>query len=649
MALFRTEDLDRRIEELKASGEWDALVEKFEKQALEWEKKLAEGGYSGQGHQSGAESFYGTYYGFGGDMQLAAKLDPAVRKLKTNRDEEAGANFKQKQTRGRGYASSRQTLGISDDGDLGSNDAHFPGDELDQVGKTPQKLDAMYVSDPTKDYWSGEEVEEEPDVLADEEKNVIKKEDLNEQGGTAVGGGAGRSVASDGNYRDLQGFPRMNSIEEPMDFIPDVEGDIDGDGEEDEYLEDEEYVNDVLRMNGLTVKSGDMKKLFQDEELTEGAQKKKTAIIIKGNPKYTKGNNEANKFYEAVKAHLEENGYQVKFNSGGAYTEPEKADLWVGHSRGSDRLQFAPKGTRTVALGVSDGITHPKDNTAGITGKPSNDFQPNKFHYTLTNEMKKAMIGENSKNSLRTIFLEDGAFAAPQSTSGTERWKQGYWEEMPNGDDWLINHVDYSGGHNDIEAAEHSPGAHTYGNIATPKDFVPEDWEQRHAKTKEAPIDMESMETIEEMIGRIVREALTERKVMSSKNLVKKLRKNRSPGCDHRRQKGSHAFYQCGVCSTVVPMHGSKDVRPGTLRSIEKDLEGCLGDDWLDEAIQAMVREALGEAFTGIDDDTGKGKATGGSEAFNKSRKDVLDYDEKQKPEGTDDLENYHLGDDDNK
>lgn len=399
------------------------------------EAELEEGGYSGSGGGTdGAGSFQGTRnFGRGGVNQLAGKLDPAVDKLKKDRDEEAGANFKQKQTRGRGYPSSRQTLGISDDGDVGPNNAHFPGDELDQVGKTPQKLDSMYVSDPTKDYWSGREVEDEPDVLADEEKNVIKNEGLNEQGGTAIGGGAGRSVASDGNYRDLQGFPRMNSIEEPMDFIPPVEGDVDGDGEEDEYLEDEEYVTDVLRLNGLSVKPGNVKKLFQDEELTE----------------------------------------------------------WT----------------------------------------------------------------------LRKVFLEAGSFDSP-GYGPAERYKQGYWEEMPNGDDWLINHVDYSGGHDDIDAAEHSPGAHTYGNIATPKDFVPEDWAQRHPKTKEEPIDMETGETIEEMIER-------------------------------------------------------------------------------------LVRESLGEAYTGIDDETGKGKATGGSEAFNKSRKDVLDYDEKQKPEGTRDLENYHLGDDD--
>lgn len=155
------------------------------------------------------------------------------------------------------------------------------------------------------------------------------------------------------------------------------------------------------------------------------------------------------------------------------------------------------------------------------------------------------------------------------------------------------------------------------------------------------------MSQLEEMVQIAVREALDERRVISAKKLMKKLRKNKSPGCDHVRQKGSHATYKCDKCQTVVPVHGSKDIKPGTLKSIERDLEPCLGDDWLDEAVAKIVATELEEAFTGLDDETGKGEPKGGSQAFRKNRGAVLDYDEKQKPKGTEDLENYHLGDDD--
>jgi hypothetical protein len=130
-----------------------------------------------------------------------------------------------------------------------------------------------------------------------------------------------------------------------------------------------------------------------EEAIVEMANKDKTAIIIKGNPKYTKDNPSAEQFYSSVKSYLESLGYRVQFDAGEPHTEPPKADLWVGHSRGVDRLPYAPEGTRTVALGVLDGFYHPKDNAATLTGKPPVDFQPNQYHYVLTAEMKKAIKG----------------------------------------------------------------------------------------------------------------------------------------------------------------------------------------------------------------------------------------------------------------
>jgi len=112
-----------------------------------------------------------------------------------------------------------------------------------------------------------------------------------------------------------------------------------------------------------------------------------TAVIVKGNPKYITGNERADKFYNDLAGFVRTLGYSVSFDPGEPYTSPAKADLWIGHSRGCDRLRFAPKSTSTVALGLpgnSNAINHPLDRFDPVTG-------PNIFHYMLTNEMKEAI------------------------------------------------------------------------------------------------------------------------------------------------------------------------------------------------------------------------------------------------------------------
>ena len=47
------------------------------------------------------------------------------------------------------------------------------------------------------------------------------------------------------------------------------------------------------------------------------------------------------------------------------------------------------------------------------------------------------------------------------------------------------------------------------------------------------------------------------------------------------RQVGSHVRMQCGKCPTTVPVHAGEDLKKGTLSGIERDLEPCLGKDWL--------------------------------------------------------------------
>jgi predicted RNA binding protein YcfA (HicA-like mRNA interferase family) len=46
------------------------------------------------------------------------------------------------------------------------------------------------------------------------------------------------------------------------------------------------------------------------------------------------------------------------------------------------------------------------------------------------------------------------------------------------------------------------------------------------------------------------------------------------------RRAGSHRRMRAGTHFTTVPMHGSRDIPPGTLRSIERDLEPEFGTGW---------------------------------------------------------------------
>ena len=56
---------------------------------------------------------------------------------------------------------------------------------------------------------------------------------------------------------------------------------------------------------------------------------------------------------------------------------------------------------------------------------------------------------------------------------------------------------------------------------------------------------------------------------MSSDELKRWLKKQ---GCTFGLQEGSHLRVHLGNKFTVLPMHGKKQVRPGTLRAILRDL-----------------------------------------------------------------------------
>jgi predicted RNA binding protein YcfA (HicA-like mRNA interferase family) len=47
------------------------------------------------------------------------------------------------------------------------------------------------------------------------------------------------------------------------------------------------------------------------------------------------------------------------------------------------------------------------------------------------------------------------------------------------------------------------------------------------------------------------------------------------------RQRGSHVRVVCGGATTTVPVHRGRDLPPGMLRAIERDLESVFGKGWL--------------------------------------------------------------------
>lgn len=87
-------------------------------------------------------------------------------------------------------------------------------------------------------------------------------------------------------------------------------------------------------------------------------EKKPLAVVIKGNPKYLddpKIQPLADAFYNEIRGILEKRGFEVEFDEGAPHTVPnKKAVLWIGHSRGIDRLRFGGFKIKTMALETLD-------------------------------------------------------------------------------------------------------------------------------------------------------------------------------------------------------------------------------------------------------------------------------------------------------
>ena len=119
------------------------------------------------------------------------------------------------------------------------------------------------------------------------------------------------------------------------------------------------------------------------------------AIIIKGNPFYTRNDKRSDNFYAKIEKILLDQGYCVTvLEPDGADPVSSDADLYVGHSMGTEKLSGLPRRTRKIKLGVKCGIFHPLDNCVGVVGRPRKDFWPNDYHYIVTDEMLKALTSE---------------------------------------------------------------------------------------------------------------------------------------------------------------------------------------------------------------------------------------------------------------
>lgn len=131
-----------------------------------------------------------------------------------------------------------------------------------------------------------------------------------------------------------------------------------------------------------------------------------SATVIKGNPSFVQGNPLAEEYYSKISAHLKSLGVtKVTLDEGAPYTRPPLSDVYIGHSRGVDRLQYVRnrRGSSSVSLGDPDGVIHPKDlewHSAGMKGSPP------KEHFMYTEDQRAAVEEAVKSVSSTNPFLE---------------------------------------------------------------------------------------------------------------------------------------------------------------------------------------------------------------------------------------------------
>ena len=125
------------------------------------------------------------------------------------------------------------------------------------------------------------------------------------------------------------------------------------------------------------------------------AERPKRAVIIRGN--HDRPVPGGIRIYRPLERALQRRGWDVVYDEGRPYTSPPKeADAWIGYSRGADRLRFAPKGVKTVAIGAPtpSAINHKKD--ASVSVDPEEFDRLPKYvrraHGTANREMVRRVL-----------------------------------------------------------------------------------------------------------------------------------------------------------------------------------------------------------------------------------------------------------------
>lgn len=113
----------------------------------------------------------------------------------------------------------------------------------------------------------------------------------------------------------------------------------------------------------------------------------RSAVLVTGNPKFIRDNPKAEAFYASLEKHLQGAGFRTSRDPGEPHTMPQPADLWIGHSRGAGRFEYAPATQKYLSFGSSrpGSINHPGDTAMQPGDTPTDE------HYVVTPEMRTAI------------------------------------------------------------------------------------------------------------------------------------------------------------------------------------------------------------------------------------------------------------------
>lgn len=138
--------------------------------------------------------------------------------------------------------------------------------------------------------------------------------------------------------------------------------------------------------------------------------------------------------------------------------------------------------------------------------------------------------------------------------------------------DYLVDPIN----HQNPPANTNTPHNQTTAALVSPRTYVPPDKDTGEYDDILArdPLYAMTQRTNLSNRGSMLESLMVE---ASAKDIRRLLRKY---DCVELRQNGSHLQVRCGGCTSTIPIHGSSDIKLGTLKGIEKSLGICLGPNW---------------------------------------------------------------------